>query len=231
MVTWDEYFKLCGKDDRNTVPDQLKCAALIGSSVVWTGTFKAAKVTKIENSVEPLLKGMPGFIADYFKCSYGQEYGDCNDPSISESDKEICTMMTSLGHECHLQQHNTYSFALEIQMETFKNGIMSISAGHNFKETLTALVVDDVVEFSATLIDGAGSLTPQFKLKNIKCMNRQLNIMAVIEENDEDIIFRSMNEALSVGFNFFWYPLVEYLPHKGFLAHYGLDEDSVVQNK
>jgi hypothetical protein len=27
-----------------------------------------------------------------------------------------------------------------------------------------------------------------------------------------------MNEAVAVGFNFFWYPLAEYAPDKGFLA-------------
>jgi hypothetical protein len=39
--------------------------------------------------------------------------------------------------------------------------------------------VGDRVEFSATLTDAAGSLSPQFKLKNIKCVDRVLDIMAI----------------------------------------------------
>ena len=217
-VTWDEYHTLCGQSSKNSVPDELKCVPLIGSSVTWNGTFSSARVTKIENSVEPLLKGMPGFIANYLRCSYGEEYGDCTDPQKSESEREVCTMMTAMGHECHLKEHNTYLFSLQIQMSDFDQGLMTLSAGNNFKETLSALEVGDKVEFSATLTDAAGSLSPQFKLKNIKCVDRVLDIMAIIEDNDEDIIYKSMNEAVAVGFNFFWYPLAEYAPDKGFLA-------------
>ncbi|VDI40517.1 wolfamin [Mytilus galloprovincialis] len=218
VIAWEEYRGICALNDDNSVPEQLACSSFIGSSITWTGTFKEARISKIENSVEPLLKGMPGFIANYLRCSYGGEYGDCNDETKSDKEKQICSLMTSLGHECHLNRHNSYSFSLQVKMEEFEKGTLVLNAGNNFKETLSALAVGDRVEFSATLVDGAGSLAPQFKLKSIKCLDRELDVMVVMVENDEDLILQSANEAIAVGFNFFWYPLAEYIPDKGFLV-------------
>ena len=229
VVTWDEYQNLCVGSDANTVPNQLACISLSGSSVTWTGVFKKAKITKIENSVEPLLKGMPGFIANYLRCSYGEEYGDCSSDEKSTKDKEVCTLMTSLGHECHLHRHDTHSFSLSVDMEAGDITVpVGITAANSFKDTMAALQVDDSVEVSGVLVDGAGSSSPQLRLKNIKTLNRQLDVMAMINEDDEDIIYRSVNEAVSVGFNFFWYPLAEYIPDKGFLAVVDDQEPTVV---
>lgn len=225
-VGWDEYQNLCIGQDANTVPNQLACVALTGSCVTWTGMFKSAKITKIENSVEPLLKGLPGFIASYFRCSYGEEYGDCSSEEKSETDKEVCTLMTSLGHKCHLHRHDTHTFSLTVQLERGATAVMS--ATNNFKETLGALQVDDNVEFSAVLVDAVGTLSPQLRLKSIKALNRELDVMATIVEDDDDIIYKSANEAVAVGFNFFWYPLAEYIPDKGFLAVDKEAEPSVV---
>jgi hypothetical protein len=41
-------------------------------------------------------------------------------------------------------------------MSDFDQGVMTLSAGNSFKETLSALEVGDRVEFSATLTDAAG---------------------------------------------------------------------------
>ncbi|KAJ8314058.1 hypothetical protein KUTeg_008619 [Tegillarca granosa] len=208
-LSWDEYKSLCLQVDGNRSPFQRKCSHLIGTKVVWKGIFDGAKITKIDNSVEPLLNGLPEIISNSLRCLYGVKYGDCTNETQSESEAALCNVMKSLGKYCHLKNLDSYSFQLSVKIPNF-NGTIVLDAGDGLKNTIFALRQSDEVEFTGVLTSGLGSMSTGLKLKQITCTSRELNIMTEIVEDDEDILLRAMNDALSVGFNFFWYPLVEY---------------------
>jgi hypothetical protein len=91
---------------------QVKCNHIVGTNITWHGTFKAAKVTMVTNSVEKVLGslGLPTMFNDALKCLYGEEYGVCDQETMAENEFNFCTTMTVLGHECHVKNHDEYSF-------------------------------------------------------------------------------------------------------------------------
>ena len=210
-MSFNEYMEFCGPGIENTVPYQMNCNHIKGQKVTWSGKFTGAKVTKISNYVEPLLSGLPTFLADQLRCVYGTEFGNCEEIE-NEEDKNLCSLMKSLGHDCHLKGHDKYSFNIQVTMEEF-SGTINLDAGDSYKNTVIALQPDDIVEFTGTLDDGIGTSSLVLKLKQIKCTSRELAVMMELEEEDpETIILREINSAITVAFNFFWYPFVEYAP-------------------
>lgn len=212
-LSWDDYRDICVKGvNDNTAPSQIQCSHFIGQKVVWQGTFQGAKVTKIENSVAPLLSAFPNFIAEQLRCIYGENFGDCDSNEITENERKICSMMKSAGKDCHLKKHDTFSFQILMSILDF-DGTVVLDAGDGFKATIVALEPNDVIQVTAALHNGLGTNSLHLKLKNIKCTSRVLAVMEMIDEEDEEeIIEKAMNEAVTVAFNFFWYPLVEYAP-------------------
>ncbi|OWF40023.1 wolframin-like [Mizuhopecten yessoensis] len=211
-LSWEDYSSICvNRLANNTAPSQMQCSHFIGQKVVWEGTFVGAKVTKIENSVAPLLSSLPGFIADQLRCIYGEDFGDCDSDEITENEKHVCQLMKAAGRDCHLKKHDTFSFSANVEMPD--SVMLSLDVGDAFKAVIAALEEGDKVKVTATLHDGLGTKSLHMKLKNINCVSRELPVMELIDEEDDDeIIEKAMNEAVTVAFNFFWYPLVEYAP-------------------
>ncbi|KAK3102572.1 hypothetical protein FSP39_012288 [Pinctada imbricata] len=210
-MTPEEYVSFCGPGAGNTAPYQMKCNHIQGQKVTWSGELIGAKVTKISNYVEPLMSGLPSFLTDQLRCIYGTEFGDC-DKIKSEVDRELCTLMKSLGHDCHLKGHDTYNFAIQVKLEGF-DGTVILDAGDSYKNTIVALQAGDTIKFTGNLVDGLGTSSLGIKLKQLSCTSRELDVMMEMEEEDpEEILMREMNGAIAVAFNFFWYPLVEYSP-------------------
>ncbi|XP_060065109.1 wolframin-like [Ylistrum balloti] len=211
-LSWEDYSSICVDGlTSNTAPNQMLCSHFIGQKIVWEGTFVGSKVTKIENSVAPLLSSLPGFIAEQLRCIYGEEFGDCDSDEITEKEQQICQLMKGAGRDCHLKKHDTFSFLVNVEMPD--SVMLNLDAGDGFKATVAALEAEDKVRVTATLHDGFGTKALHLKLKHISCLSRELPVMEMIEEEDDDeIIEKAMNEAVTVAFNFFWYPLVEYTP-------------------
>lgn len=208
-LTFPEYLEFCGN---NELPKRLKCQHLQGLKVTWKGDYVETRIKSVTNNIEPLLGAFPAFIANEIRCLYGQKFGNCNDTEKSESERKLCSMMDAVGHECHLRNLDTYTFEVKVVMDTgfvrFK-----LEAGHSFLETLTALREGEKVEFTGTLVKDLGTMQPQLTLRQIKPTSRQLDTMARMEEESvEEIVMRELNSAITVTFNFFLYPFVEYAP-------------------
>ncbi|XP_062568628.1 wolframin-like [Saccostrea cucullata] len=207
-MSFTEYMDFCGD---NELDKSFKCLHLEGQKVTWNGKFSRAEIKSVANNIEPLLSAFPGFIANEIRCLYGQKFGDCDDANKTESDRKLCRTMDDLGHECHLRNLDKYTFEVYISMPQYV--IAELDAGHSFRETLSALQVNDEVEFTGTLVKGLGTRNPKLVLRHITCTSRQLDIMVDLEEESvEEIVKRELNNAITVTFNFFWYPLVEYSP-------------------
>ncbi|KAL3832230.1 hypothetical protein ACJMK2_023890 [Sinanodonta woodiana] len=215
-LTLNDYLENCISDTGSAVGKQIKCSQLTGTKVKWSGVFKLAKVTKIDNQVENLLANLPAIVSKPLRCVYGNKFDDCNDDSLSENAQKFCILMKSLGHECHLQNHNTYTFEVSVDVGDGGTQVdVILEAGDGFKDTLVALNVGDQVTFQGQLFAGLGTNSPRLKLKQITCTSRDLMVMGKIEEYSEDLYLKLLSRAISVVVNFFWYPLVEYVPEAG----------------
>ncbi|XP_061186107.1 wolframin-like [Saccostrea echinata] len=207
-MSFSEYMDFCGD---NELDKSFKCLHLQGQKVTWNGEFARAEIKSVTNNIEPLLSAFPVFIANEIRCLYGQRFGDCDDVNKTESEHKLCRTMDDLGHECHLRNLDTYTFEVYITMPDYVTA--ELDAGHSFRETLSALQTNDKVEFTGTLIKDLGTRNPKLALRHITCTSRPLDLMMDLEEESvEEMVKRELNNAITVTFNFFWYPLVEYAP-------------------
>jgi hypothetical protein len=111
--------------------------------------------------------------------------------------------------------HISFPFQVSVAMVTAAGEEVTLTAeaGHGFKATLLALEAGDEVDVAGTLIAGLGTAAPGLKMKLIACTSRALAVMAMVVADDvEDLFLKSMSDAITVAFHFFWYPLVEYRP-------------------
>lgn len=209
-LTTDSFLQVCNAEGPEHMEIAMKCNHLKGTKVTWQGKIAGSKVTGVSNEVTSMLNVFPSFLANPLRCIYGKSYGDCSDEDMSEQDVEYCKLMTSLGNKCGLEEHDKYTYSFDIQ---FADGQLSASvdAGTGFKKFYLALLEGDEVEIKGTIVESL-SRPLKIKLKEIKCLNRELNLDSFVEEEAEDMYYTLFEESLRVAFNFFWYPLAEYVP-------------------
>ncbi|KAL4222585.1 Wolframin [Mactra antiquata] len=207
----EDFVKVCHSDGHDGMIASMNCNHLKGSRVIWKGKLVGSKVTGVSNEIGKMLDVFPTFVSRPLRCIYGKPYGDCNDEDMSEADKNYCKLMTSLGHSCGIEDSDKFTYGFDIQ---FNDGMLSgsLEAGSGFREYFLTLAKNDEVEIKGTIVDGLSRPTIKLKVKEIKCLNRVLDLDEVIEEEDEDIYFTIIEQSIQVAFNFFWYPLVEYVP-------------------
>lgn len=211
-LDWPKYNRVCTSGDGNRIQQQILCSNFIGQKVTWNGTFDGAEIAKVENSIEPLLSGLPTQIVNKIRCTFGTPYGACNTTEMSANDQTVCKLKASTGQMCHFKDYNTFSFLVYVSMPNFESKL-SVNAGDGFRDILEHLRSGDSVEFVATLGEKQGTTKPSFQLKDIRCTNRALPVALVQPEVDDEVLLaRAANEAISTVVNFFWYPALEYAP-------------------
>ena len=210
-LSYEDYKQLCLPEtpQETIAPYQLRCRDLINTKVSWTGSVKDVKVVKVENTAESVIKSLPAILAEPLYCIYGSPIEDCDPDTMSAKALKHCQLITSTGRKCHLREHNQVSLSLTVMVGDTS---IALDAGTSFSNTLMALRFGDIVEFSGTLVE-AGSLSPSMKLKSVSCVSR---VLAVMEETyddvDEDVLFKLINEALALTFNFSFFPVLKYTP-------------------
>lgn len=211
-LQWNEYNSLCAFGDGNRIPHQNLCRNFMGQKVVWNGTFEGAEISKVENDIESMLSGLPSFVVNKIRCSFGTPYGDCNSTELSASEQMVCKLKASTGQRCHFKEHDKFSFKILVSMPDF-NGKLILGAGDTFKNILEVLETGDSLKFVAILGDNQGTSAPNLQLKDVRCTSRVLPVMIEKPEEDDDILLeRATNEAISTAVNFFWYPVIEFSP-------------------
>jgi len=62
------------------------------------------------------------------------------------------------------------------------------------------------------MISDAMSRPVKIHMRKLQCLSRELAIEEDEEDDDDDLLLFKLQEAFSVAFNFFWHPLVEFVP-------------------
>ncbi|XP_052811069.1 wolframin-like [Mya arenaria] len=183
----------------------MSCHALKGTNVVWNGTVTNLKVTSVTNEVNSMMDIFP--VSKPLRDIYGKRY-DCDDENLNVHGKAFCSLMVDLGYLFGLESYDKYAFNIEVVLPNNMSAV--VDAGSNYKKTFLALEEGDELEINATIAD---ALARPVKLhpKKLKCLNRDIGVEEG-EKDDEDLHFDMLQAAFSVAFNFFWHPLVEYVP-------------------
>ena len=206
-LTWESYSKLClPGHDHSIAATQIKCSHLTGMKVMWSGKLEAVVITKTENTAESVFKSLPAFVTKPLKCIVGVRFEECEKIS-NEKDRELCKIIRTHGEDCHVKNHDEYQFELSI---TVDGVALKVSAGHDFNRTVLALDPGEEVKFNATLASSVGTSSPKLKLTSITSLHRVDMVTMTLLEDDQDLYMNVMQEAISVTFNFIWFPVLEF---------------------
>ena len=209
VLPWGEYKFVCVPGRGESVPSfQQRCASFTGTRVTWQGQLAWSKITKVENTAESVLKALPSFISKPLYCIYGEASPKCDESDMSAKTFKYCKLMEWTGRTCEVRNHNVYSFQLGVELDGVS---VVLEAGNGFYAKVMALEKDDKVEFTGSLLDGLGTHNLRLKLSALKVLNRELPTMMSIElEEDEEVYFKVMHDAIRVTLNFFFFPIFEY---------------------
>ncbi|WAQ93966.1 WFS1-like protein [Mya arenaria] len=185
----------------------MNCHALKGTQVVWNGTVTNLKVTSVTNEVNSMLDIFPSFVSKPLRSIYGKRY-DCDGEDLNAHGKAYCSLMVDLGYLFGLENYDKFAYNIGVELSNNMGAV--VNAGSGFKNTFLALKIGDELEIKATIADAlARPVTLQ--LMKLKCLNRDIDAKED-EEDDQDFYNDMLQEAFSVAFNFFWHPLVEFVP-------------------
>ncbi|XP_047512380.1 wolframin [Pieris napi] len=124
FVEWEDYYNNCHAPswiNNNMASTQIKCSILDGAKINWEGYIKDVTVTNVRNKWNDFSLWLPGFLREYFKCYYGEEFSTlCSRPE--DIDLEGCefvrTVARQSGKNCHLNNLNEYTYEVTVDMET-----------------------------------------------------------------------------------------------------------------
>ena len=174
-VTWQQYEKICSKphwDATNIADTMMTCSQLTGTMVEWTGSVKKIVVKSSENQAEGFIDMLPWALANWLKCTYGEEYPEC-DTIENEFERLTCQINKLQGRSCHMKNLNRYVFEmwLSLPLEGGATHDVRLVASHWFKDTLAKLKSQDSVKIRASLQDEIGNKWPVLKLYHVQCMS------------------------------------------------------------
>ncbi|XP_045062002.1 wolframin-like [Coregonus clupeaformis] len=234
-LTWPEYSNLCGPKawkEYNMAQTQILCSHLEGHRVTWTGRFKYARITDIENGAQSVIGLLPAFVGNWMRCIYGEPYPLCEnttDPTAPPQllpaplpEDPLCKLKKLAKHECHMKRFDRYKFEVTLGMpleRKSKNGTIIededatkdivLRASNEFGPVLLHLSAGSLVEFSTVLEGRLGSKWPVFELKAIHCLTcADARMPSGRQYKIEHDWRRSAQGALQFAFDFFFNPLL-----------------------
>ncbi|XP_063896182.1 wolframin isoform X2 [Helicoverpa armigera] len=162
-INWDDYYNQCNTpswSDYNMAATQIKCAILDGANVNWEGYVKDVQLKNVRNRWRDFIAWLPGFLQEYFRCYYGEEYSTlCQREESLQSAKE-CEFVRSVarqsGKSCHLNNLNEYTYEIKLIMEASggllkRHSEISIVFDHCFSNFTRMLRADDKIRFKGVL--------------------------------------------------------------------------------
>ncbi|XP_017330582.1 wolframin [Ictalurus punctatus] len=222
-LTWQQYSEMCGPrawKERNMAHTQILCSHLEGHRVTWEGRFKYVRVTEIENGAQAVINLLPGIIADWVRCLYGEEYPAC-DGAQPEPAPPLCKLKAFANHKCHVKRFDRYKFEVTMGMplQDKKGKWMQetddatkdivLRASNEFRGVLLALGAGSVVEFSTVLEGRLGSKWPVFELKALHCRTCTSPLVPTVRQVKIEQDWRvSARNAFAFAFNFLFHPLL-----------------------
>uniref|UniRef100_A0A4W5LT27 Wolframin ER transmembrane glycoprotein n=1 Tax=Hucho hucho TaxID=62062 RepID=A0A4W5LT27_9TELE len=234
-LTWPEYSNLCGPKawkEYNMAQTQILCSHLEGHRVTWTGRFKYARITDIENGAQSVIGLLPVFVGNWMRCLYGEAYPLCEnttDPTAPHQaltaplpEDPLCKLKKLAKHECHVKHFDRHKFEVTLGMpleRKSKNGTIIededatkdivLRASSEFGPVLLHLSAGSLVEFSTVLEGRLGSKWPVFELKAIHCLTcADARVPSGRQYKIEHDWRRTAQGALQFAFDFFFNPFL-----------------------
>ncbi|XP_066505939.1 wolframin isoform X2 [Hoplias malabaricus] len=222
-LTWQQYGEMCGPrawKERNMAHTQILCSHLEGHRVTWEGRFKYVRVTEIENGAQAVINLLPGVIADWVRCLYGDEYPPC-DKTVPGPSDPLCQLKALANHRCHVKRFDRYKFEVTMGMphgdrkgkhmhdidDATKDIVLR--ASNEFRSVLLALGSGSLVEFSTVLEGRLGSKWPVFELKALRCRNCTSRLVPLRRQVKIEQDWRvNARNAFAFAFNFLFHPLL-----------------------
>ncbi|KAJ8390257.1 hypothetical protein AAFF_G00108260 [Aldrovandia affinis] len=223
-LTWPQYSVMCGPrawKESNMAQTQILCSHLEGHRVTWTGRFKYVRVTDIENGAQSVINLLPGFVADWMRCLYGEAYPACEPHNATLPEEELCRLKFLAKHECHVKRFDRYKFEVTMGMpldRRGRNGTLEdddatkdivLRASNEFRRVLLNLGAGSMVEFSTVLEGRLGSKWPVFELKAIHCLNCLSKLVPEGKQYKIEPDWRgTAQHAFKFAFDFFFNPFL-----------------------
>ncbi|XP_041917906.1 wolframin [Alosa sapidissima] len=235
-LSWQQYGEICGPRawrDSSMAQTQVLCSHLEGHRVTWTGRFRYVRVTDLENGAQALVNMLPGPVADWLRCFYGDEYPPCEEPAPprpvpadSPPPDPLCRIKPLAKHPCHLKRYDRLKMEVTVGMprgggEGSSNGgagseddatkDIVLRASDEFRAVLLALRSGSLLEFSTVLEGRLGSKWPVFELKALRCLNcdgvAHPTVPAGRQLKLEQDWRARLRHALAFAFHFLFHPL------------------------
>ncbi|XP_060783380.1 wolframin [Neoarius graeffei] len=220
-LSWQQYSEMCGPrawKERNMAHTQILCSHLEGHRVTWEGRFKYVRVTEIENGAQAVVNLLPGIVADWVRCLYGEEYPVCDG---TQPEPPLCKLRAFANHKCHVKRFDRYKFEVTMGMPLQdKKGKwlqetddatkdIVLRASNEFRGVLLALGAGSVVEFSTVLEGRLGSKWPVFELKALHCRTCTSPLIPTRRQVKIEQDWRvNARNAFAFAFNFLFHPLL-----------------------
>ncbi|XP_030024586.2 wolframin isoform X2 [Manduca sexta] len=162
-INWDDYYAHCNNPswtDYNIAATQIKCSVLEGANVNWEGYIKEVNLINVKNKWNDFASWLPGFLQEYFKCYYGEEYSSLCSSAESLQSGDECEFARSVarqsGKTCHLDNLNEYTYEVKLMMEASggllkRHAEISIIFNDFFTNFTRLLRANDKVRFKGIL--------------------------------------------------------------------------------
>ena len=217
-VTWEKYRELCSKphwDESNIADSMVICSHLTGTMVDWRGTIKKVVVKKIDNQAESFINILPWTVANWLKCTYGEEYPkDCAN-TTSTIEKDLCEINTLQNRRCHLKKLNRYTFEMWVMMPIDDENVhdVRVEASHWFKDSMLQIKENDHVHFRAALKEEVGNVWPVLRLYYVECESCPQKVIgeaSMFHQQSGWNVFTAIRNAIQSVWNFFMAPIIEF---------------------
>lgn len=219
-VTWDTYSELCSKpqwDKTSIAHSMVICTHLTNTMVEWTGEVKKVTVKSIDNQAESFINILPWSIANWLKCTYGEEYPkDCSNTTDS-IERNLCEINVMQNRRCHLKRLNRYLFEMWVKMPVGDSYVhdVRVEASHWFMKSMMKIKEGHLVRFRAALKSDLGNVWPVLKLYYVQCescMEKILGQSTAFSQHAGWQIFVAIRDAIRSVWNFFMAPIIVFQP-------------------
>ncbi|KOB73743.1 Wolfram syndrome 1 [Operophtera brumata] len=153
-INWDDYYNHCNNpswSDYNMAATQIKCSVLDGATVNWEGYIQDVNLVNVKNFWKDFVSWMPGFLQEYFKCYYGEEYATLCRRSEGLQSVDECEFVTRASGGL-LKRHAE----------------ISVQFDHYFTNFTRLLRYDDKVTFKGILSNDNGPYVIGTKTLTVK---------------------------------------------------------------
>lgn len=162
-INWEDYYNQCNNPswmNYNAATTQIKCSVLDGANVNWEGYVREVNLIDVKNVWSDFASWLPGFLREYFKCYYGEEYASlCQRAETLHLDKEcefVRNVARQSGKVCYLDNLNEYTYEVKLVMEASggllkRHAEISVIFDHLFTNFTRLLRLDDRINFKGIL--------------------------------------------------------------------------------